>query len=271
MSSPPKYSTGGSPNEKDILHARPAGPRRRRMMSASVLTKAYGRVLRAVFCVAALGMAAGGALVFEAAYSTNTALAAAHGALAHDEGPARTSALLLAANSVESNWARPAAWHAGAQEAVSWTYAALAAQMPENTDFRDRAVLNAERTLSRAPIQPAPWARLAAYDLAGERNGLCDAADCLAYSWSAQEMAPLATYCARLQMGHQLGLVGGADDPRLLALTRVPVTPEALRVCVDYLPADAVYQVLLIQQWQSAERLRIAHEAGISPYTRPYE
>ncbi|WP_135211406.1 hypothetical protein [Vitreimonas flagellata] len=271
MTSSRKYSAGGSSNENDILQARPAGPRRRRVMSASVLAKAYGRVLRAVFCVAALGMAAGGALVFEAAYSTNTALAAAHSALAQDEGPARTSALLLAANSIESNWARPGGWHAGAQEAVSWTYAALAAQMPENTDFRDRAVLNAERTLSRAPIQPAPWARLAAYDLAGQRNGLCDAEDCLAYSWRAQEMAPLATYCARLQMGHQLGLVGGAEDPRLLALTRVPVTPEALRACMDYLPADAVYQVLLVQQWQSAERLRRAHEAGISPYTRPYE
>lgn len=271
MTSSPKYSAGGSSNENDILQARPAGPRRRRVMSASVLAKAYGRVLRAVFCTAALGMAAGGALVFEAAYSTNTALAAAHRALAQDEGPARTSALLLAANSIESNWARPATWHAGAQEAVSWTYAALAAQMPENTDFRDRAVLNAERTLSRAPIQPAPWARLAAYDLAGERNGLCAAEECLAHSWRAVEMAPLATYCARLQMGHQLGLVGGAEDPRLLALTRVPVTPETLRACVDYLPADAVYQVLLVQQWQSAERLRIAHEAGVSPYTRPYE
>jgi hypothetical protein len=271
MTSSRKDSADASSNENDILRARPAGPRRRRVQSPSALASIYARILRAVFCVAALGMAVGGVMVFEAAHSTGTALAAAHRALTQDEGPARTSALLLAANTIESNWAQPAAWHAGAQEAVSWSYAALAAQMPDNTDFRDRAVLNAERTLSRAPIQPAPWARLAAYDLAGERNGLCAAEDCLAHSWRAVEMAPLATYCARLQMGHQLGLVGGADDPRLLALTRVPVTPDALRACVDYLPGDAVYQVLLIQQWQSAERLRIAHEAGISPYTRPYE
>jgi hypothetical protein len=271
MTSSRKDSADASSNENDILRARPAGPRRRRVRSASALANAYARVLRALFCIAALGMSVGGALVFEAAHSTISALAAARSALTQDEGSARTSALLLAANSIESNWARPATWHAGAQEAASWSYAALAAQMPDNADFRDRAVLNAERTLSRAPIQPAPWARLAAYDLAGERNGLCTAEECLASSWRAVEMAPLAIYCARLEMGHQLGLVGGADDPRLLALTRVPVTPEALRACVDYLRADAVYQVLLIQQWQSAERLRTAHEAGISPYTRPYE
>lgn len=215
-------------------------------------------------------MALGSALVFEASRTTTNALAVAHAALGDEDPNVRAGQLLAAAQIIEDSWARPSAWHAGAQEALSWTYAALGAQTPEG-DFRQRSILNAERTIYRAPIQPAPWTRLAAFDIGGDRNNLCDANDCLVYSWRAVEMAPLATYCTRLRLGHDLGLVGGADDPRALALTRVNVPPENLAQCLDYLPRDALLHVLMQQQLQSAERIQIARETGVSPHTRPYE
>ncbi len=268
-----------SSNENDILHARPAGPRRRdsgqrerkrKSARASLVPATYVTVLRWLFCATALVMALGSALVFEASRTATNALAAAHAALRDDDQNARVGQLLAAAQIIDNSWARPAAWHAGAQEALSWTYAALDAQTPES-DFRARAIVNAERAVFRAPIQPAPWARLAAYDLEGDRNNLCDVRDCLAHSWAAVEMAPLATYCTRLRLSHELGLVGGADDPRALALTRVNVPPDALAQCLDYLPRDALLHVLLEQQLQSAARMQIARETGVSPHTRPYE
>lgn len=267
-----------SPDGDGILHARPAGRRRRdsrkhdkrEAANPSVAPPAYVMALRWVFCVSALAMALGSAMVFESSRAATSALASAQAALLEGDQNARVGDLLSAAHMVENSWARPGAWHAGAQEALSWTYAALDAQAPDS-DFRARSILNAERTIFRAPIQPAPWARLAAFDVEGDANAICAADACLARSWLAVEMAPLATYCTRLRLGHELGLVGGADDPRIQALARVNVRPEALAQCLNYLRREELLDALLQQQLQSAERMRIARETGVSPHTRPYE
>lgn len=266
-----------SPDGDGTLHARPAGRRRRdsrkhkrEAANPSLAPPAYVMALRWVFCVSALAIALGSAMVFESSRAATSALASAQAALLNGDQNARVGDLLSAADMVENSWARPGAWHAGAQEALSWTYAALDAQAPGG-DFRARSILNAERTIFRAPIQPAPWARLAAFDVEGDANAICAADACLARSWLAVEMAPLATYCTRLRLGHELGLVGGGDDPRVQALTRVNVRPEALAQCLNYLRRDELLNVLLQQQLQSAERMRIARETGVSPHTRPYE
>ena len=83
-------------------------------------------------------------------------------------------------------------------------------------------------------------------------------------------MAPLSVYCPRLRLGHDLGLVGAADDPRILALTKVPMPPETLAQCLDFLSRDDLFRVLLQQERESAARMQAARETGISPYTRPY-
>ncbi|HVK81648.1 MAG TPA: hypothetical protein VM915_13665 [Verrucomicrobiae bacterium] len=256
-----KSTAGAAPDESEVLQARPVRVRRRKpdggtaTASGVFSSVTYERILRTLFCVVAIAMSAGGAMVWDASRATASALQAAHGAMQNEDESARVVDLVSATHVIESAWSRPGAWHAGAQEALSWTYAALDAQAA-NDDFLELSILNAERTVSRAPIQPAPWTRLAVFDLDGTPNGWCRADECLAMSWLAVELAPLPNYCARLQLAHELGLGGGADDPRVQVLTRLPLTADTLGQCLSYMSQQQRLQALLQQHWQSTERTR---------------
>lgn len=227
-------------------------------------------VLRGLLCVAAAAMAISSVMVFEAARATAAGIRAAQTALAQTNPNARASSMMQAAEAVEASWAQPREWHAGAQEVLSWSYGVLASQVVES-DFAERSVMAAQRSVFRSPLQPTAWARLAQFDASGVQNDLCDATICLQRSWRAVEMAPLATYCPRLRLGADLGLVRGPEDERIIALTRVHVLPEALTNCISFLDQEEMLQVMLRQQFESAETLRAAQQTGRSPFVRPYD
>ena len=256
-----KSTFGATPDESEVLQARPVRARRRKpsdgpgTASGFFSSVTYERILRTVFCLIAVAMTAGAAIVWDASRATASALQAAHEAMQNEDESTRVVDLVGATHVIESAWSRPGAWHAGAQETLSWTYAALNAQTA-NDDFLELSILNAERTVSRAPIQPAPWTRLAVFDLDGAPNGWCRAEQCLAKSWLAVELAPLPNYCARLQLAHELGLGGGADDRRVQVLTRLPLTADTLGECLSYMSQQQRLQALLQQHWQSTERTR---------------
>ena len=251
--------------------ARPSGARARpRATSSDLLSKRdFVIVLRALLCVAATAMTISAAMVFEAARATATGIRAAQTALAAPDVDARASGLMEAAEAVEASWAQPREWHAGAQEVLSWSYGVLAAQVPES-DFVQRSINAAQRSVFRSPLQAPAWARLAQFSAGGMPNALCDATTCLERSWEAVELAPLSTYCARLRLGAELGLVHGATDERVLALTRVHVLPDSLMNCVSFLGQEEMFSVMLAQQAESAARMEAARQTGRSPFTRPY-
>lgn len=254
-------------NDAQGKRARSAKPRKTR---ADVLSKRdFVIVLRALLCVAATAMTISAAVVFEAARATASGIRAAQAALTAADADARASGLMEAAEAVEASWAQPREWHAGAQEVLSWSYGVLASQVPDS-DFAERSINAAQRSVFRSPLQAPAWARLAQFAAAGMPNALCSARTCLERSWEAVELAPLSTYCARLRLGAELGLVHGAEDERVLALTRVHVPPENLMNCVSFLDQEEMFNVMLRQQTESAARMAAARQTGRSPFTRPY-
>lgn len=250
--------------------ARAGRPAKTRKNAGDLLSKRdFVIVLRALLCVAAAAMTISAAMVFEAARSTASGIRAAQTALAASDADARASGLMEAAEAIEASWAQPREWHAGAQEVLSWSYGVLAAQVPDS-DFAERSINAAQRSVFRSPLQAPAWARLAQFAAASMPNALCDTQTCLERSWNAVELAPLSTYCARLRLGSELGLVNGPEDERVLALTRVHMEPENLMTCVSFLDQEDMFNVLLRQQAESAARMQAARQNGRSPFTRPY-
>lgn len=224
----------------------------------------FATLLRGLLAVAALAMALSGAVVFESTNASERGLNAAQAAVREPDLNLRGRKLLRAGEIIEHSWARPAAWHPGAQEALSWTYAALATQFPRS-DFGAESIAMAQRSLTRAPVQPAPWARLALFDAEGQGNALCDAHTCLERSWEAVEMTPLDTYCLRLRLGHDLGLVGGPGDPRIVQLTKMRVAADAMQECVSFLTAPEIVQIMLVREAEALDRYKRERQTGRQP------
>ena len=226
-------------------------------------------LLRVLLASAAFAMALSAAFVFEAARAAAAAFREVDAALQGETPEMRVAALLQAAEGVETSWAKPERWHAGASEAVSWAYAALAPG-DQSGVFTARSITSAQRTLSRAPVQAPAWTRLAVFGERGQPNTVCAPQACLERSWRAVPLAPLATACARLQLGHELGLIGSSDDPRVALMAQVPMGRETLSRCASFLSEAEMFRLMLRQEAAYAERERQARETGRSPFTRPY-
>lgn len=225
--------------------------------------------LRVLFAGAALAMAASAAFVGGGAHAAAQALGTIKTTL-NDSGPQQRAAVLIrTAAGLEGHWAQPLRWHAGAMEAQSWAYSLLSAN-DESGVFAARSIEPAQRSIWRAPLQAPAWTRLAVFAANGKPNALCDAAACLQRSWRALPLAPLATACTRLQLGHELGLVQGADDARVVLMTQVPMGRETLSECVSFLSPIDNFRLLMLQEEAYAEREHQAEETGRSPFTRPY-
>jgi hypothetical protein len=184
--------------------------------------------------------------VFDAASNTSLALGLATSARATQSAVIREHLLNSAENALENAWSQPAAWHAGASEALSgiYFYRGAAANDPA---LLDRSVKWAEKTVTLAPVQPHAWARLAALSEAGHRNPLCDVRGCLDNSWMTGPMIDPETACERLQLAHQQGLLLD-NDPRIESYVRSGVQSRQAAQCLaSFMSSDQLFRALLLR------------------------
>jgi hypothetical protein len=183
------------------------------------------------------------ALVFEASVRTEIALKGAKVALFASDPAVRVEGLRTAARLLDTSWAQPLAWHAGANEAMSFIAAALGAETRDRAAER-LAVLTAARCVEQSPIQPAAWTRLAAFAQARRPVGLCDARSCLDRSWRAAPIADSGIECARMRLEHRLGRLP-PGDPRFDALDQSMMSTREFAQCLAFLPRAHLFDVLM--------------------------
>jgi hypothetical protein len=200
----------------------------------------------------------GCAVVFEAALKAEFALRAAEAAQAEESPAAHLDALRRAEAVIATSWARPLAWHAGADEAQSFIAASIAAITNDPADER-RAVAAAARAVDLSPIQPAAWARLGAFAHAGRDAPRCDAAVCLDRSWRAVAIADPSIDCARLRIEARLGRLP-PGDPRLDALDMSMDSTRDFARCLAFLPRDQLFEVLMRRAARMQEERAAADE-----------
>lgn len=225
-------------------------------------SRTYTLVTRLLLAAVAIAMAAASWTVFRTAEATEAALAHGQSAL-RIEDPDQRARLLEAALREFPN-GPSLAWHGGAQEALSWTYAALNEVSP-GRGFAERSIAAAQNGVARAPMQPAPWVRLAAMDAQGLGNQVCDAPVCLRNSWLAMPLARYDVYCARLQLANALGLVNGAEDEQIALLARVRLERPRFLACVSFLNEQQRFQALMLRAEAAAEREQRELAVGRSP------
>jgi hypothetical protein len=208
-------------------------------------SRVAGAAARVLVAAAALAIAFGGAIVFEAAAKTQLALIQAQSVqqLAEEE---RTAAFDSAARLLETSWARPLAWHAGALEALSW----IRAQQGR----LDEAAGAATRSVALDPIQPAAWARLAALADEGVREAGCNAAECLERSWRAAKMTDPPTACARLEIAYRNGLLSPRDERIEWTARSAFFHGRDTRQCFAFLPSGERVRAILLAEADRAKR-----------------
>lgn len=204
-------------------------------------------VLRLViFALSAIAFV-GAAFVFEAASRTHLALAMTENALASASPNVRAQLLERAEASLQTSWARPLAWHAGATEAFSGILFLQAQTSGEPVQFAESAHW-AVKAIQLSPVQPHAWTRLAALALNGHQNTLCDASACLAHSYAIAAMTDPDTECTRLRIAHQLGELR-SNDPRLdVYMMARSVSRRVAANCLNFLAPEELFEVLARQQ-----------------------
>lgn len=221
-------------------------------MASPVRLKVLGYAARAAAALVALTAAFGAAFVAEGAAKTRVALERAHAAVEAHRGDMLRESLSEAADVLETSWARPLEWHAGALEARSWLYAQQAALRPDPV-LIDASAQAAIDSLDRDPVQPAAWARLAGLASAGFDQTRCTLRECLIFSWRAARMAEDDIACPRLQIAYDNRLLR-PDDVRITWVARADYWGSVMRRCVSFMrPAD-MFRALMIAEQDRAER-----------------
>jgi hypothetical protein len=202
-------------------------------------------MLRLLLLLILFGAISLSALVFEAASKTQDArnLLAASDAL--QGSPLRAQMLSRAANVIETSWAQPAQWHAGAAEALSSVYALQAEASGGDSVFFSKSIAAATRAVALAPVQPQAWARLAAFAQMDLPDVPCSVGACLAMSWRSARMTDPQTACVRLRIAHAEGLLNGPNDERITWYVRSGAGAEDIARCLDFLPRDALFRRLI--------------------------
>jgi hypothetical protein len=183
------------------------------------------------------------ALVLEASVKTDMALKGAEAAGMASDPATRLQGFHTAARLLQGSWAHPLAWHAGANEAMSFVAAAIAAQTRDRA-FDRLAVTAATRCVELSPIQPASWARLAAFAQVGRPVEKCAAGLCLEHSWRAAQIADPEIECARMRIAYRMGRLP-PDDPHFDTLDRSVLLTRDFARCLAFLPRQQLFQVLL--------------------------
>ena len=202
------------------------------------------RVARLAGAGFALAAAAFALFVFEAASKTGIAYVAANTAARAQAPETRTALLGETRALLETSWARPTRWHAGAVEALSWIQALEASAAGHDRTLTARSAEAAAFGVSIAPIQPTAWARLAALGAAGYQVGVCDVATCLERSWMAARMTDFSTACTRIRLANRLSPLQ-ADDPRLTWFAHNMFAAREMADCLGFLPPPVLMRLLV--------------------------
>jgi hypothetical protein len=205
-----------------------------------------GFIVRTLAASAAAAIAFGAAIVFEAAAKTELAVKQAHAAADMTDAQQRSATFDSAAALIETSWARPAAWHAGSLEALSWLRAQQGAF--------ERAEDAASRSLRLDPVQPAAWARLAALAETGTHVRDCDTQECLERSWRAAKMTDPTTACARLELAYRAGLLAPRDERILWTAKSGFFLGRDTRECFAFLPRQERVRAILLAEADRALR-----------------
>ncbi|MBL8544349.1 MAG: hypothetical protein JNJ63_11140 [Hyphomonadaceae bacterium] len=196
-------------------------------------------VLAVLFLLAALGCA----LAFEAASAAAAALELAARAEASPTAGIKQRLLQRARERLESSWAEPLAWHAGAAEALSGVLYEQAAASGTSELYRASGVF-AERAVRLSPVIANAWTRLAVLDRAGFGRPICSAAQCLANSWRAAPLLAGESACARIRVQNSVTPLS-PDDGRIQAFLDSQSSERAAARCLDFLPPQELYRALL--------------------------
>jgi hypothetical protein len=160
----------------------------------------------------------------------------------------RDEVLARAADQIERSWAQPAQWHAGASEVLSAVYALQAEAAGGDRALFAKSIAAATRAVSLSPVQPHTWTRLAAFAQMGLPDVPCSVATCLDMSWRSARMIDPQTGCIRLRIAHAEGLLTGPADERITWYVRSGASPAEIAACLDFLPTDALFRLLLERQ-----------------------
>jgi len=215
-------------------------------------------VLAARIAAAALffAVAFGAAVISEAAGVTDRALKRAHAGVNTLQGDMIAEELNSATAMLETSWARPLRWHAGAIEAQSWIHtqrAIVDSDPAETRRFLNAGAHEAIRGVARAPVQPAAWARLAGLADAGADQTLCTVRECLNHSWRAARMAQAEVACSRLQIAYTNGLLR-QNDVRIQWVARADYWGAVMRRCVAFMRPGDMFRALMIAEEDRAQR-----------------
>lgn len=190
-------------------------------------------------------LAAGAALVFDAAGATALSLELLRQARTNDSPVVARRLLDRADAALTQTWSKATLWHAGAAEARS-AILATRAELEENDRelfqaSRDEAV----RAAGLSPIQPNARIRLAALDEAGLPNPLCDRRACLERAFEEAPVMEFESACVRLELAHRAGALRAQDSRFLSFIKTAPSERRALSCLARFLPADESFALVL--------------------------
>lgn len=184
------------------------------------------------------------AFVFDASSRADLAQQTARAAMA-TEGSARALLLDRAETYASDGWSRPAAWHPGALETLSWIYAVKAEAAGGDRVLLSKSADAAMRSVRLSPLQPLAWMRLAGLHLAGVPNPLCDPLACLQRSWDAASVTNGETDCARLRIAHAAGMPLDAANPHVRDYAASNWNVRDAAACLSFLSPEDRFAVLM--------------------------
>jgi hypothetical protein len=192
----------------------------------------------------------GAAVVFEAAAKADIAAQTARAAIELPDARGRIAELEAAAQLIERSWARPAAWHGGANETLSWIYGRLAGETGADPTALGKSAASAARAVALAPIQPASWTRLASLAERGAPSP-CSVEQCLERSWESEKFVDTQTGCARLRMAYRHGMLEPYDE-RIGWFARKALHQTEVESCLAFLPPQELFHALMLFTIQDA-------------------
>ncbi len=151
-----------------------------------------------------------------------------------------------AAARMQSSWARPALWHAGAAEALSAIYALRGNAAGGARAHYMLSMRLAHRATLIAPAQPRAWARLGEFALMGLPGVPCAAQECILNSWRAAPLLDVETDCARFRVAHASGVQEQLLSKHIDWRLRTNLGADQAARCLDFLSQEEIFQIRML-------------------------
>lgn len=156
---------------------------------------------------------------------------------------ARLQMIDLATQRIETSWARPVRWHAGATETLAGLYA-LRYDLDNDPEALTQSARWTVATLTQNDIQPRAWTRLAHLGLARIPNALCEPHECIARSFETGRMLDSESSCGRLRIAGALEPMT-LQDQRVQDFLLVASSRRQIARCLSFLPSNQLFQAVL--------------------------